>query len=128
MEIIRTGIILNTENYKDCVNFYKDLFGFEILFEEASDEFKLTCFDFFGTYLMIETGGTAKTNGRSISDSPVKIRINVADVDQALVDIKAYGIDAQIQRSSWGSTINIHDPDGNRIGLRDEATFVSQIK
>lgn len=127
MEIVRTGIILNTENYGSCVNFYKTLFGFEVLFEEISGDFQLTCFDFFGAYLMIETGGTARSEGRSIDDSPVKIRINVADIDQALVKIKTYGIEAQIQKSSWGTTINIHDPDGNRVGIRDEKTFARQM-
>ncbi len=128
MEIVRTGIILNTENYKDCLNFYRDLFGFDILYQENDGDFQLTCFDFLGSYLMIETGGTARTEGRLISDSPTKIRINVTDIESALDKIKSYGIDAKIRKSNWGSTINIHDPDGNRVGIRDETTFAQQLK
>ena len=36
-------------------------------------------------------------------------------------------IQADIQENSWGRTINISDPDGNRVGVRDEAGFVHQI-
>ncbi|MBL4907778.1 MAG: hypothetical protein JKX94_10035 [Sneathiella sp.] len=128
MNISRTGIILNTEKYVECVQFYKDLFGFDTLYEEKESDFRLTRLDFCGTYLMIETGGTAKSRGRSIVDSPVKLRINVSDIEQALKTIENYGIKAVIVKSDWGSTINIFDPDGNRVGIRDDATFVGQMK
>ena len=58
----------------------------------------------------------------------LKLAPFVPDIEDALLAVKAYGIDAEILRSDWGSTINIHDPDGNRIGIRDEATFVNQMK
>lgn len=32
MQIARTGIILNTERYDDCVAFYHDLFALLVLF------------------------------------------------------------------------------------------------
>lgn len=127
MQIERTGIILNTENYRRCVEFYETLFNLEILYAEDGDDFKLTCFDFLGSYLMIETGGTAKETGRSVSESPAKIRINVSDIQEALEKVLEYGIDAKILQSSWGATINIIDPDGNRVGIRDEKTFAEQL-
>jgi len=38
----------------------------------------------------------------------------------------AWGIEASISESDWGRTINISDPDGNRVGVRDETGFVGQ--
>lgn len=122
MKLGRTGIILNTENYQACVDFYRDLFRLPILFQMNG----LTCFDFMGSYLMIETGGKAKSAEKTPAECPSKLRFNVPDLEAALQSVKAYGIDAVIERQPWGSTINIHDPDGNRIGIRDEAMFMRQ--
>jgi len=126
MEFVRTGIILNTENYDACVSFYKNLFALEILFQEIEDDFKLTCFDFHGAYLMVETGGGAIENGKTITQNPTKIRFNVSDIHQALETVTRYGINAKITKNTWGSCINIYDPDGNRVGIREEQTFSVQ--
>lgn len=72
---------------------------------------------------MIETGGTASPSGKSPSECPTKLRFNVADLKDSLVKLKSFGIDAEITKNDWGSTINIFDPDGNRIGIRDEVSF-----
>ena len=42
-------------------------------------------------------------------------------------ELKSFGISAEVIKSEWGSTINIYDPDGNRIGIRDEISFKRQI-
>ena len=57
----------------------------------------------------------------------MKLRFNVPDIEGALERIATYGIEAKIIKNDWGSTINLFDPDGNRVGVRDEATFQSQI-
>jgi lactoylglutathione lyase len=127
MKIVRTGIIINTEKYDECVSFYKNLFGLSILFEEGFGDFQLTCFEFEGAYLMIETDGFAKPEGKTIKENSTKLRFNVSNIEGALESIKNYGIEARINRNEWGSAININDPDGNRVGIRDEATFKLQI-
>lgn len=127
METIRTGIILNTERYDDCLAFYRGLFELPILFQQREGDFRLTCFDYNGSYLMLETGGHARPAGKSISENATKLRFNVADLAAALQQIKGFGIDAQISRHDWGSTIDIFDPDGNRVGIRDETGFAGQI-
>lgn len=130
MNISRTGIILNTENYDECVSFYKNLFDLKILFQEQDEDFKLTCFEIDGSYLMIETGGVAKPDGKSIEENSTKLRFNVLDVEEALSTVKAHGLEAKILRNAWGSTINIFDPDGNvpiaHILPRDQVV-VSQL-
>jgi len=128
VEILRNGIILNTENYKDCVAFYKEVFNLPIMFQETDGDFNLTCFDFDGAYLMIETGGVAQSKGKSMEQSSTKLRFNVPDIEAAQEKLRSHDIEAVIEKNSWGSTINIYDPDGNKIGIRDELTFKSQIK
>lgn len=127
MKTVRTGVILNVEKFDECVSFYKDLFGLKVLFEEQYGEFRLTCFEFDGSYLMVETEGFAKPEGKSLKENSTKLRFNVSNIEGALERIRAYGIEAEITTNDWGSTINIYDPDGNRVGVRDEETFRSQI-
>lgn len=127
MDIVRTGIILNVEKFDECFRFYKVLFGLKILFEEQHGGFKLACFEFDGAYLVIETEGYAKPEGKSLKENSTKPRFNVSDIDAAPEKIRAYGVQAEIVRNDWGSTINLFDPDGNRVGVRDEETFRLQI-
>ena len=128
MNISRTGVILNTENYHECVDFYKKVFDLKTMFQKVEGEFHLTCLEFGTSYLMIETGGFACAGGKSVSQNATKLRFNVADINSAQEKLAALGIDTEITRSDWGSTINLFDPDGNRIGIRDEAGFVNQVK
>jgi lactoylglutathione lyase len=51
MNIVRTGVILNTEHYDECVSLYKSVFGLDVLFQESDGTFRLTCFRFGGSYL-----------------------------------------------------------------------------
>lgn len=127
MQIVRTGIILNTEHYDDCLAFYRELFDLPILFQEQYGDFRLTCLEYNGAYLMLETDGYAKPEGKTIKQGATKLRFNVANLDDALQKIRDYGITAEINRHDWGSTIDIFDPDGNRVGIRDETSFAAQI-
>jgi len=127
LDISRTGIILNTEKFDECVAFYRDLFDLPVMFHETDGDFRLTCLEFGGSYLMIETGGVAIDGEKSIQENATKLRFNVANIDAAFKKVTAFGIRSSIQKSDWGSTINIHDPDGNRIGIRDESGFVEQL-
>lgn len=129
MNIVRTGIILNTERYVECVAFYRDLFKLKTLYTKGDEDgFALTCFAFGGSYLMVETGGVAQDREKEISENSTKLRFNVSNIEDALLTVRAYGIDATIEHFSWGSTINICDPDGNRIGIRDESTFSNDLE
>lgn len=124
MQLARTGIILLSRNFDACVAFYRDLFGLEVLFEKSYGDFRLSCLDFAGAYLLIETDTESDAGGRATSACPHILRVNVDDMEAALKSIRAYGIDAQIEHNAWGDTINVFDPDGNRVGIRDENTFL----
>jgi len=124
MDISRTGVILNTENYEACVAFYQKVFGLPVMFKKHEGDFRLTCFKFGGSYLIIESEGVAKPGGKSIAENATKLRINVNDIQETMQRLKYHGIDAQLEEFDWGTRINILDPDGNRIGIRDEAKFL----
>ncbi|MCH4813434.1 VOC family protein [Vreelandella neptunia] len=125
--VSRYGLILNTEHYLECVAFYQGLFGLRQLFERDEDGFKITCLEFGHGYLMVEQGGKAKKGVKSPEEGSFKLRFNVDDLEEALRVIRSWGIQATITENAWGRTINIADPDGNRVGIRDEAGFVNQI-
>ena len=127
MDTQRVGIILNVERYNECVAFYRDVLELNIMFSKVEGDFKLTCMAFDTGYLMIETEGFAEPAGKSIKSCPTKLRFNVADIKLAMKRMNHFGISAELIESDWGSTINIYDPDGNRIGIRDEASFKRQI-
>lgn len=128
MDIQRQGIIINTERYEECITFYSKLFELPLMFVKEDGNFRLSCFEYGSCYLMIETGGIAINKGKSINECPMKLRFNVSDIKLALKKIQSFGIHAKIEKYNWGSTINIFDPDGNRIGIRDEVGFRNQIR
>lgn len=127
MNTIRHGIILNVENFESCVEFYRNVFNLPLMFEKVEGSFKLCCLQYGDCYLMIETEGVASSKEKSIAECPTKFRFNVPDIDETLLHLKKLNIEAGITTNDWGSTINIFDPDGNRIGIRDEASFCKQI-
>lgn len=127
MNIERYGIILNVERYDECVAFYCDVLELKIMFSTVEGAFKLTCLEFGSGYLMIESEGFAEPNGKSIKAWPSKLRLNVSDIEVALKRVKSFNISADFIESEWGSKINIYDPDGNRIDIRDEISFERQI-
>jgi len=127
MNTRRYGIILNVEKYDECVVFYRDLFELKVMFTKIEGDFKLACFEYGSGYLMIETEGFSEPNGKSIQSCPSKLRFNVPDIEAACWRVESFGISANIVKNEWGSTINIFDPDGNRIGIRDEMSFARQI-
>ena len=124
MDIHRHGIILNVERFDECVAFYRERFGLETMFEKRDGDFRLVCLRYGDGYLMIETGGTAKPAGRTVVEGPAKLRFNVGDLDAAAAELREAGLDVAIETAPWGRSIHLFDPDGNRVGIREERDFV----
>jgi len=127
MNTERYGIILNIEKCDESVTFYRDVLEINVMFSKVEGDFKLNCVEFGSCYLMIETEGFAEPSGKSIKTCPSKPRFNVSDIEDALKRVEGFNIPFEFIKSDWGSTINIYDPDGNRIGIRDEISFERQI-
>ncbi len=130
MKIVHHGIILNVQAFDECVEFYKELFQLPELFSTVDYDFKLTCLKYGDSYLMIESEGAdiAYPQGKSVSQNPTKLRFNVLDIYKAHETIIAYGLRTEVMRNDWGSVININDPDGNPISIRDDKGYQEQIK
>ena len=72
MRYTRTGVILCTEKYEQCVEFYSQLLGLPVMHSLDNEHSKLTCCDMgSGNYLMIETGGKAMAGGKSLEQNRV---------------------------------------------------------
>ena len=115
MEKVKTGFILYTINYKACVAFYGNVLGLKVLYTKET----LTCFEFGGSYLMVEIDDV--TNEK-ISEPPKRdricLRLNVLNVKDACESLKKNKIDFDYNEFDWGTIAKFRDPDGNLIGFR----------
>ena len=127
MDLTRSGVILCTERYEECVDFYRRILGLPEMFALDNAHSTLTCLDMGGSYLMIETGGAAEPGGKPIERSPVTLRFNVRDVEATAAELKARGVRVAIRREPWGTVGDFIDPDGNRCSLRDEGSFLPPV-
>ncbi len=119
----RTGIILYTIKYKECVNFYADILELTILFETDS----LTCFAFGDAYLMVELDTTNTSNNTAFSRIKTCLRMNVPDVKLMTEKLVAKNINVDYQEHSWGTIAKFFDPDGNLCAFKDRLKFEKQI-
>ena len=56
MDFTQAGVILYTQIYRECVDFYGDALCLDLMFEIDRAGEKLTTFSLGGIYLMIEPG------------------------------------------------------------------------
>lgn len=126
MEIDRTGLILYVRKYSECVAFYQTVLGLPILFQNRD----LTCFDFFGTYLMVEIedrDGYLEIDERALKNFSC-LRMNVANVSLFSEALKEKDIAVDYQEHDWGTVAKFKDPDGNLIAFKDSKGFENQIE
>lgn len=115
MEIKRTGFILYTINYEQCVAFYRDILQLKVLYTKES----LCCFDFHGSYLMVEVDDeTDQTEVKLGLRDKTCIRLNVENVKTACQTLDQNNIKYTYGEYDWGTIAKFRDPDGNLIGFR----------
>lgn len=117
MDIAQPGVIVFTDRYEACVDFYEHKVGLEILAQKEA----LTSFAFGSGYLMIETGGPPAEAEKHRDRNPTVLRFNVADVPGAAAELRSKGVDVEIREFGWGTIGVFLDPDGNRCELKDQA-------
>lgn len=123
MEIDRFGIILNVENFDDCVSFYKSLFGLKEMFIKRNGDFRLTCLEYGSAYLMIETGGIASETEKTILQSSAVLRFHVEDTQVIMDLVLQHDKTSRRIETDWGYIIRCNDPDGNPISIRESVGF-----
>ena len=115
MKIEKTGFILYTINYHECVNFYQNILGLKILYKKKM----LTCFNFHGSYLMVEKDDEIDQTGTTLPKrDKTCIRINVENVKAACKVLDDHSIKYSYGEYDWGTIAKFRDPDGNLIGFR----------
>ncbi len=121
MKYERTGLILCTEKYDECVAFYSDVLNLPISGSLDDEHSKLTVLSLgVNTYLMIETGGQAIPSGKNATQNPVWLRFNVKSVNDSAQELLEKGVEVKIRREIWGTVGDFMDPDGNICSLREE--------
>lgn len=106
----RFGIILKTEKFDECTEFYRDVLSLKLWYQKPD----LFCFHFGAdSYLMVERGGVTSGLRKGAETNPVVLRFDVPDVDLAADRIAELGIDVEVLRFEWGTIAIFSDPDGN---------------
>ncbi len=123
MNFDRTGFILYTLAYQECVEFYRDTLELTVMFTAQG----LTCFEFGNAYLMVEFDD--EFNGLQSEAERIKtcLRMNVSNVKE-LADLLANkGVAVDYQEHEWGTVAKFYDPDGNLCAFKDSEKFEKQI-
>ena len=123
MEFDRTGIILYTLKYKECVVFYEQIVGLKRMFENET----LTCFEFGSSYLMIELDREESNSQEKNTRLKTCLRMNVSNVKDLSDDLISKGVNVNYQEHSWGTIAKFLDPDGNLCAFKDSEKFEKQI-
>ena len=119
MNFDRTGIILYTFAYEECVRFYSEVLELKKLFETDM----LTCFDFGGAYLMVEFDKDRSANDSTDSLHKMCLRMNVANVRHLADRLEKQNREFDYPEHSWGTVAKFLDPDGNLCAFKDTVTF-----
>lgn len=123
MKFTMAGIILFTQNYEECVQFYGSVLELDVMHKIDRVGERLTTFLLGDTYLMVETGGVAIAGAKTVEQSPIKFRFNVPDVLATSKMLQSKGVDVNVVSHTWGTIAEFTDPDGNLCALRSDEGF-----
>lgn len=126
MDIRKTGVILYTREYKATVAFYKTVLELPILYVKDN----LACFDFCGSYLMVEQDDEENLiqNNEKNSRDKFCVRFNVDDVSIFCTQLKTHSVKFDYYEFDWGQLAKFRDPDGNLIGIRSNKEHLEDIQ
>ncbi len=123
MKFTKAGVILYTQKYQECVDFYGEVLELKILHKIDRAGEHLTTFLLGDAYLMVEAGGVSHAGIKTIEICPTKFRFNVSDVEAACNELRNKGVDLKVIRYKWGIAAEFSDPDGNPCALRSDKGF-----
>jgi len=123
MKLERTGIILYTIEYEKCIQFYEKTIGLKKMFAEKN----LTCFEFGGSYLMVEIDDEYEEHQNKSGRIKTCLRMNIQNVRDLADKLIASGVEVDYQEHTWGTVAKFYDPDGNLCAFKDSEKFEKQI-
>jgi len=94
------------------------------MFSKTEGNFKLTCLEFGGAYLMLENQGMASDSEKSVAQNPTILRFNVKNLEGTYRKILTYDNEATLINNDWGNIVRCIDPDGNPISVRASSGFL----
>lgn len=124
VQITRTGFILYVRKYPECAAFYHDVLGLPKMFETPD----LTCFQFGGSYLMVERDDEDEVERSGRPSYPTCLRMNVHDVRSYADRLIQHGVAVDYQEHEWGTVAKFVDPAGNLCAFKDDAKFEQQVR
>lgn len=114
MQELKTGIILFTEKYEECINFYRDVIELPISYIKQD----LTCFVFGGSYLLVETGGISGNKKYNVDRNPIVLRLDVTNFDESVENLRKKNIEIIVKHFEWGTIASFYDPEGNLCEIK----------
>lgn len=103
------------------MKFYRKAIHLNILFTTPD----LTCFEFGGSYLMVEKDYEQKP--ASLGDS-FYLRMNVPDVHVYKDYLKRHGVEMDYHERYWGTVLKFSDPEDNLLAFKDDAKFEALVQ
>jgi lactoylglutathione lyase len=109
------GLIVFTENYEECITFYKNILQLPVRNVKST----LVSFDLPHGYLMVEQGGVGSEKEKARHHNPTVIRFDVQDLGVEVHQLESRGATFKERKLEfdWGTIAVLTDPDGNRIEL-----------
>lgn len=113
LRIERTNTILYCDGFAEAVEFYRDLFGFDVTFAN----------DWFTEFMLGDGSHLSIADASRATISPARgagitLSWQVADIDAAHHDLVARGAQPDPVHQRWGAAaFHVRDPEGHRIEL-----------
>ena len=123
MKFEGTRIILYANKYQECICFYENVLNLKMMFATET----LTCFEFGGSYLMVELDGEFNKEAKS-DHNRMCLRMNVSNVQSLVDELRSKDVEVDYQEHSWGTVAKFFDPDGNLCAFKDSEKFEKQIQ
>ncbi len=93
--------------------------------------YELLCFEFGGSYLMVERDEREQALGQ-VNEGGVRLKsglwLNVEHVRSVCRQLDRHKIDYQYRQQHSGTVVKFQDPDSNLCTSKDAATFNGQIE
>ena len=104
---IGNGVILPVLKFQECIQFYKDKFGLEVLLEKPA----IVRFQFGSMYLQFEDSDKLKMKPAQ----NVILREKVLSISAKQEELLKNGIRLEIHDLEWGKIGFVFDPHGNKV-------------